>query len=115
MFFDYKKYNYYIQPGRTDMRKGAANLVVQIKEKMHLDPFTNSIFIFCGSGGKMIKVIIWDGNGFWLMSKKLVSGTFAWPADENEAMKLKYEDIARLFSGEDIFRKLPQFKNGLNY
>ena len=39
--------------------------------------------------------------------KRIPKGTFAWPDTEKEAMKVTMDDVRRLLSGEDLFRKLP--------
>lgn len=64
--------NIYLAPGATDLRKsidGCSNIV---QYQMFLDPFNPSIFIFCNRTKTTIKVLEWDGNGFWLHTKKLI-------------------------------------------
>lgn len=62
--------NIYLAPGATDLRKsidGCSNIV---QYQMFLDSFSPSIFIFCNRTKTTIKVLEWDGNGFWLHTKK---------------------------------------------
>lgn len=59
----------YLAPGATDLRKsidGCSNIV---QYQMFLDSFSPSIFIFCNRTKTTIKVLEWDGNGFWLHKK----------------------------------------------
>ena len=108
MFFDYDSFCFYIKPGYIDMRKGIPGLSLYIQEMMKMNPFTeNTMFLFCGKSKKLLKALVWDRNGFWLMTKKLQMGSFVWPASNKEAMKLSKNDIMRLLEGQDIFRKLP--------
>lgn len=46
---DYSKVDrVYLKPGFTDMRKGIDGLCLIIEQSMQLDPFENSLFLFCG-------------------------------------------------------------------
>ena len=47
MFFDFNDYDFYLRPGKTDMRKGSSSLTYLIQDEMHLNPFEKSVFVFC--------------------------------------------------------------------
>ena len=51
------------------------------------------------------KCVLWDGTGFWLIQKRLVGYTFAWPMSEEEAMKISGEELQLLLQGIDVFRR----------
>lgn len=106
MFFDFDKYTYYISPGTMDMRKGSNSLAIFVQDQLKGNPFSKSMFLFCSKNKKTLAVLVWD-NGFWLMKKKVLNGTFAWPKDGDEALLVTQEDVKRLISGEDIWRKIP--------
>lgn len=106
MFFDFDKYTYYISPGTMDMRKGSNSLAIFVQDQLKGNPFSKSMFLFCSKNKKTLAVLVWD-NGFWLMKKKVLNGTFAWPKDGDEALLITLEDVKRLISGEDIWRKIP--------
>lgn len=106
MFFDFDKYTYYISPGTMDMRKGSNSLAIFVQDQLKGNPFSKSMFLFCSKNKKTLSVLVWD-NGFWLMKKKVLNGTFAWPKDGDEALLITLEDVKRLISGEDIWRKIP--------
>ncbi|WP_438588637.1 IS66 family insertion sequence element accessory protein TnpB [Dubosiella newyorkensis] len=44
-----------------------------------LDPFENSLFLFCGRKTSSIKGILWEEDGFLLLAKRLDEGKFQWP------------------------------------
>ena len=112
MFFNYNTFQFYIKPGYIDMRKGIPGLTLFIQEMMNLNPFAeNTMFLFCGMNKRTLKAIVWDKNGFWLMQKRLQVGTFVWPQSNEDVMKLTKNDVVRLLSGQDIFRKLPDLGN----
>ena len=93
------------------MRKGAYSLAAIVQHELQLDVFSNTLFLFCGSAHKVLKMLFWDKNGFVLYQKRLQKGTFAWPKDENEAKQIAYDDIKRLLQGEDVFRRIPVLRS----
>jgi len=107
MFFDLEQYDFFIAPGKTDMRRGAYSLALIVQNEMELKINTKSMFIFCGSNNKTIKILTWEKNGFWLCSKKLQTGTFRWPKDKDEAKRIELKDLLRILNGEDIWRRIP--------
>jgi transposase len=78
----------YIACGRTDLRRGIDGLAGIIQEQFHLDPFTNTLFLFCGRRSDRIKALYWEGDGFVLLYKRLEKGTFHWPRTPEEARKI---------------------------
>ena len=67
-----------------------------------------SMFIFCGSSNKVVKMLVWDHNGFWLATKRIVGrGGFAWPADGEAARKVTFDEVLRFLGGQDCWRRLP--------
>ena len=68
--------NVYIACGYTDMRKSIDGLAAVVKEQFHLDPFSKSLFLFCGKRRDRMKVLLWEGDGFVLLYKRLENGNF---------------------------------------
>ena len=58
----------YIACGYTDLRKGIDGLATLVQSQFQLDPFTNTLFLFCGRRKDRIKALYWEGNGFVLLS-----------------------------------------------
>ena len=44
--------------------------------------FEPVMFIFCNKSCNRVKIIAWDGDGFWLYQKRLERGTFPWPGED---------------------------------
>ena len=75
--------------GRTDLRKGIDGLAQLIGTKYDMNPFEkNVLFLFSGGRGDRIKGLLWEGNGFLLLYKRLEDGSFSWPRTPEEAMQL---------------------------
>jgi transposase len=49
---------------------------------MESDPFSGYVFVFRNKGRTSIKILMYDGQGFWLCQKRLSKGRFQWwPGD----------------------------------
>lgn len=60
----------------VDFRKQHDGLVALVRSQLEVDPLDGSVFVFFNKRRDRIKLILWDGNGFWLMYKRLESGTY---------------------------------------
>ena len=53
----------YIACGYTDLRKGIDGLARLVQQQFELDPFTNTLFLFCGRRRDRIKGLYWEKDG----------------------------------------------------
>ena len=97
----------YICCGHTDMRKSINGLMALVKDSFSLDPFSEALFVFCNRERNRIKVLEWDGDGFWLYFKRLERGRFRWPAKSDTAtMILDTNELSYLIEGAKLEKKL---------
>ena len=61
-----------------DGRKGIDSIAQLCREKLATDPFSGCLFIFRSRRGTAIKLLVYDGQGFWLATKRLSKGRFQW-------------------------------------
>src|SRR3954451_1117904 len=61
-----------------DGRKGIDSIAQLCREKLNADPFSGYLFIFRTRRGTAIRVLQYDGQGFWLATKRLSKGRFKW-------------------------------------
>ena len=92
----------YLVTGYTDMRKGIDGLATIVQGKLSLDPFSRSLYLFCGRNRSKIKGLLWEGDGFLLLYKRLDNGSFRWPRNETEARLLSEQEIRWLFEGLEL-------------
>ena len=93
----------YIALGYTDLRKGIDGLATLIKSQYNLDPFDkDTIFLFCGKRSNRIKALVWEGDGFLLLYKRLDNGRFQWPRNKTEAEQITAEQYTWLMQGLSI-------------
>jgi transposase len=104
MTVDLSRVKIFIRPGRTDMRKAVNGLTLLVKETMGQDPFSGSVYLFCGGNGKLLKAVWWDESGFWMSQKRLEKERFPWPATAEEALEITYEEIQMLLRGIDFWK-----------
>jgi transposase len=62
----------------VDGRKGIDSLVQLCREKLAADPFSGCVFIFRSRRATSIRLLAYDGQGFWLAQKRLSKGRFPW-------------------------------------
>lgn len=89
------------------MRKSINGLAAIVEGSFKLDPFDKSVFVFCNKNRDRIKVLEWDGDGFWLYFKRLERGRFRWPQSGDQAtMILSPEELAILLGGTKVELKI---------
>ena len=90
----------YIVSGYTDLRFGIDSLVAIIERRFHMHLFVpNTLFLFCGRSSTRIKGLLWEGDGFLLLYKRVESGHFTWPRSSTELRSLSAEQFHWLMQG----------------
>ena len=65
------------------------------------DPFGGALFVFRNRRGTAIKLLAYDGQGFWLCHKRLSQGRFRhWPTGQ-AGQALAAHELAVLLAGGD--------------
>jgi len=87
----------------ADFRKGIDGLARVCKEALKQDPFGGAVFVFRNRRATAVKVLAYDGQGFWLSHKRLSSGKFRWwPVSKTGAGKtLEAHQLHVLLSAGD--------------
>ena len=92
----------YIACGYTDIRKGIDGLATLVQQQFEHDPFTNTLFLFCGRRKDRIKGLFWDGDGFLLLYKRLEESKFRWPKTPAEVLQITPQQYRWLMEGLSI-------------
>jgi len=75
--FSNRRMYLYAQP--LDMRKGMDGLASIVLAQLQRDPCSGDVFVFVGRQKDRLKALCWDGDGYWLCTKRLASGRFLIP------------------------------------
>jgi transposase len=62
----------------ADLRRGIDGLARLCQETLQQDPFAGVVFVFRNRKGTALKVLMYDGQGFWVCHKRLSQGRFPW-------------------------------------
>ena len=93
----------YIACGYTDLRRGIDGLASVVQDNFELNPFQKDVlFLFCGRRSDRIKGLVWEGDGFLLLYKRIESGKFQWPRTQEEVMRITQEQFQWLLKGMSI-------------
>lgn len=93
----------YIVCGYTDMRFGIDSLAAIIEQRYKMDLFVpNTLFLFCGHSASKIKGLLWEGDGYLMLYKRVECGRFFWPRTSNDLRMLSSEQFRYLMMGFSI-------------
>ncbi len=84
-----------------DFRKGMDGLVAMVTEVLAADAFAGDVFVFRSKRADRIKLILWDGSGLCMVTKRLEAGGFTWPPVQDGAVTLSVPQLGMLFAGMD--------------
>ena len=62
----------------VDFRKGIDTLAALCRNRLNCDPFSGTVFLFRNRRATALKLLIYDGQGFWLCLKRFSRGRLAW-------------------------------------
>jgi transposase len=100
----------------VDFRCGIDGLCRLCRQVLSEDPFSGTVFVFCGRSRTTIKVLTYDGQGYWMCQKRLSQGRFLhWPrsaADTPAARQLLAHQLQVLLAGgnPDAVQAAPQWR-----
>lgn len=92
----------YLAVGATDMRKHISSLSILVQEKMELDAFSGSVFVFCNRKRSTVKALYWERNGFCLWQKRLEKERFLWPETTGEVLRISPRELRWLLDGLEL-------------
>jgi transposase len=86
----------------ADFRRGIDGLAKMAREELAEDPFSGRLFVFRNRRGTAVKILVYDGQGFWLCQKRLSQGRFRfWPTGQR-VRDLEAHELQVLLSGGDF-------------
>jgi DNA-binding CsgD family transcriptional regulator/transposase len=85
--------------GISHVSHGLENLLAVIRYRLHADPLSGDLFVFCGSGHRSLIALEWDGNGVRISKRRTQRGVYPWPPKRlGPLMEISEEDFRLLLS-----------------
>ena len=96
----------------ADLRKGIDGYASLVSACLNLDPTDGSLYLFTNRQKNKIKGIMFDGNNYWLLYKRISSYSLNWPenAGSSEYFRISHEQLSSLLAGMNIFPKADSFR-----
>ena len=87
----------------ADFRNGIDGLARRCQAVLKSDPFSGYVFVFRNKRATAIKILVYDGQGFWLCQKRLSKGKFQWwpKADKHQLTVLAAHQLQMLIWNGD--------------
>jgi transposase len=94
----------YVYTRPTDMRKGINDLSGIVRDQFSADPTDGSLFVFINRRGDRLKMLYFDGGGFWLYYRVLEAGTFEMISAEGDSPVIEMDttQLAMLLAGVSL-------------
>jgi hypothetical protein len=100
-----------------DFRNGIDGLAALCKRELEEDPFSGALFVFRNRRGTALKLLCYDGLGFWLITRRLSEGRIRWwpasldtplhPLEAQQLSVLLYNGLPEQAMFAPAWRKLP--------
>lgn len=94
-------YRIYLASKPVDFRKGMDGLAAYVAHSFDLYPFCGAIFVFRSRRADRLKLLVWDGTGLVLATKRMNSERFTWPKPQADPVTLTKIQFEALFNGID--------------
>jgi transposase len=83
----------------VDFRKQIDGLAALVQEALLENPYSGAIWVFRSKRANRVKLLWWDGTGICMLTKRLESGQFCWPAIADGTMPLTRAQLSMLLEG----------------
>lgn len=84
----------------ADFRKGIDGLAALCQQRLHSEPRSGTLFVFINRNKTMVRALVYENNGFWLMTKRLSKGKFSgWPTPNSTMTPVDAKHLRQLLSG----------------
>ena len=94
----------------VDFRKGIDGLCSICRNHLETEPIEGAVFVFTNKRHISLKILIYDGMGFWLCTRRFSKGKLAWwPQNIEQAKNISSKELQIIFyQGNPLFYKLPK-------
>lgn len=97
----------FLATGVTDLRRGFG-LEAVIAHDFGRPPLNGDVYLFANRRRDMIKAFFFDAGGIWCCAKRLMAGSYHWPAPGQTTIELTATELALLLNGLDLTTTRPR-------
>jgi transposase len=90
----------------TDLRRSFDRLSAMVSETLREDPLSGHLFVFFNRRRDRVKILLWERGGFWLLYKRLETGTFG-PVGEAE---IDSRTLLFVLEGVEVVRERARYQ-----
>ena len=83
----------------VDFRKGMDGLAALVQQALQANPFAGEVFVFRAKRADRVKLLVFDGTGLVLCSKRLEAGRSCWPSPAEGVVRLSAAQLSTLLEG----------------
>lgn len=96
----------YVAVAAVDMRKYADGLSALVMRSLGQEPTSGHVFVFFNRRRDIIRILFWDRDGYWVLSKRVERGHFRRLKIDNEtaSVVVTSEQLGQILSGVEIGR-----------
>jgi transposase len=99
----------FIATSATDGRKAINGLVATCRQQLKIEPLEGAIFVFINKAKTTLKILNYDGQGFWLCIKRLSQGKFKWwPKSQQDVASLSHRELYILMNNGNPLNNFSQ-------
>lgn len=105
MFLLSPKTKVFLARQATDMRKSFRGLLALTEAVLRQDPASGHLFVFVNRRRDLLKILYWDGSGYWIWYRRLERGTFQLPTvsdEEQTSVELTTAQLSLILDGIDL-------------
>jgi transposase len=78
----------------VDFRKGIDGLATVCRQALGDNPLEGAVYVFRNRAGTALKLLLYDGQGYWIMMKRLSQGRFRWwPTSADARVSLSAREL----------------------
>jgi transposase len=97
----------FLATGVADLRRGFG-LEAVIEHDLGQPPLNGDVYLFANRRRDMIKAFFFDSGGIWVCAKRLMAGSYRWPAPGQTTVELTAAELALLLNGLDLTNTRPR-------
>lgn len=83
----------------VDFRAGMDRLAALVQMTLRANPFAGDVYVFRSRRTDRVKLLVFDGTGLVLVTKRLERGHFVWPPMSDAVVRLSAVQLSVLLAG----------------